>query len=104
MLLMKKTFFGAIRRGEKTVTLRFWRRQMVRVGEQHTIPGLGRVRIEAVREVALSELTDPDAAADGFASLDELLAALRKMYPALGEDGGACGRNLYAVHFKFPAE
>lgn len=104
MLLMKKVFFDAIRRGAKTVTLRLWRHQMVRPGQVHTIPGLGRVRIEAVREVALSELTEADAAADGFASVGELLAALKKMYPALGQDGGACGRKLYAVHFKFPAE
>ena len=104
MLLMKKVFFDAIRRGHKTMTVRLWRHQMVRAGQVHTIPGLGRVRIEAVREVALSELTEADAAADGFASADEMVTAMKEIYPALRGGAETGGRKLYAVHFRFPAE
>ncbi len=101
---MKKVFFDAIRGGGKRTTLRFWRNPMVRAGEVHTVPGLGKVRIDDVREVALSELSDADAAADGFGSVAELLAALKRMYPSLGADPAAgCERRLYAVHFTFPA-
>ena len=76
MLLMKKAFFDAIRSGRKATTVRFWKHQMVRAGEVHTMPGLGKVRIDDVRKIALSELTDDDAVADGFESAAELIAAL----------------------------
>ena len=104
MLLMKKVFFDAIRSGRKATTVRFWRRQMVRPGEVHTMPGLGKVRIDEVREVALSDLTDADAVADGFASAADLTAALKRMYPTLGATGAADGRTLYAVRFTYPAQ
>ena len=100
---MKKMFFEAIRAGGKRTTVRLWRRQMVRAGEVHTVPGLGKGRIEAVGEVALSALTESDAAADGFASKAELTAALRRMYPALGAGADdSDGRKLYLVRFAFP--
>ena len=97
---MKKAFFDAVRTGRKTTTLRYWRRQMVRPGEVHTVPGLGKLRIEAVQDVELSSLTDADAAADGFASVADLRAALEKMYPALAGRGDT-GRKLYAIRFTF---
>ena len=76
----------------------------VRPGEVHTVPGLGKVRIDAVRETELAELTAADAAADGFGSLDELIAALKEMYPSLGQAGDPAERRLYTVGFTFPAE
>ena len=97
---MKKVFFDAVRSERKTTTVRYWRRQMVRPGEIHTVPGLGRVRIEAVEEVELPSLTDSAAADDGFASADELRAALEEMYPGLA-GGGETGRRLYVVRFTF---
>ena len=108
MLLMKKEFFDAIRRGDKTTTVRLWRHRRVRPGAVHTVPGLGKVRIEDVQTVALAELTESDAAADGFASLADLRAALARMYPEaeLDAPAGAAdadGRKLYLVHFTFPA-
>ena len=104
MLLMKKAFFDAIRSGRKATTVRFWKHQMVRPGEVHTMPGLGKVRIDDVRKLALSELTDADAVADGFESAAELIAALKRIYPTLGDDGAADGCTLYAVRFTYPVE
>ena len=106
MLLMKKEFFDAIRSGAKTTTLRFWRHRRVRPGSIHTVRGLGVVRIDSVREAALAELTEADAAADGFTSLDDLRAALARMYPDahLAAPAGAAdndARKLYLVHFTF---
>ncbi|GAG49797.1 unnamed protein product [marine sediment metagenome] len=98
MLLMKKAFFDAVRGGRKTVTLRHWRYRRVAPGQIHTVPGLGKVRIESVREAALSSLTDADAAADGLSSAAELRRALRKIYPSL-RGGGDPSRRLYRVQF-----
>ena len=97
MLLMKKTYFQAIRKGAKTTTLRYWRRRQVCAGSVHKIRGLGVIRIEDVRRVEPDDLTDAHARADGFADLSEMLAALGAMYPPADRDG----RGLYLVEFTF---
>ena len=96
MLLMKKRFFEAIRSGEKTTTLRYWRRCMVRPGTLSTVPGLGKVLIEAAEAVDPDQLTDADARSDGFADLAELRSALHELYPAEQREG----RKLYLVRFR----
>ena len=101
---MKKRFFDDIRAGRKTTTVRFWKRLMTRPGQVHTVPGLGKVRIDDVREIALGALSDADAVADGFASTDELIATLKQMYPTLSDAGVADGRTLYVVGFTYPHE
>lgn len=97
MLLIKKVYFASIRAGTKTTTLRYWRRAMVRAGEVHTVRGLGRVRIESVRQVEAAALTDEDARADGFADLADLLRALADYYPP----DGRAGRALFQVRFRY---
>ena len=99
MLLMKKRFFPAIRRGEKTTTLRYWRWRRVGAGQVHTVPGLGKVRIDSAEEVRLAELTDSHAADDGFASLGDMRAALEEMYEGADLADGEADRQLYLVHF-----
>jgi hypothetical protein len=99
MLLMKKRFFEAIRSGEKTTTLRYWRRRMVRPGTLSTVPGLGKVRIDSADPVDFDQLTDADARSDGFADLAELRAALHELYPAERREG----RKLYLVRFSLAA-
>lgn len=92
---MKKEYFEAIRSGAKRTTLRYWRTCRLRPGSVHLIPGLGRVRIDAVRIVQWPQLTDDDARADGFADLSALKAALERLYPP----DARTGRQLYHVHF-----
>ena len=101
MLLMKKQFFDAIRTGRKTTTLRYWRRALVAAGSVHNIRGLGRIRIDRVRPVALRELRAADAHADGFETLAALKRALKEMYPARNSSDG---RRLYQIHFTFLLE
>lgn len=97
MLLMRKEYFAAIRAGSKTTTLRFWRRPMVQAGQVHTVRGLGRLRIEAVRRVDLAELTEADARADGFDSIRALGRALGQHYsPRQRRE-----RVLYQVRFTY---
>jgi hypothetical protein len=97
MLLMKKEFFDAIRTGTKTTTLRYWLRQMVKAGQVHSVRGLGHVKIEQILPVQLDELSQADALADGFTSLEQLLAVLDSIYPPEKR----LGRRLYRITFSY---
>lgn len=99
MLLMKKIFFDAIRDGSKRTTLRYWKRANVRAGQTHTVPGLGRVRIDEIVPVPWEALGHADAVADGFSSLAKLRAALDEMYSPEQQ----AGRTLFRIRFTFPA-
>jgi hypothetical protein len=96
MLMMKKQFFAAIRSGEKTTTLRYWRYAMVKPGSVHNVRGLGRVCVDAVTVVEEAALTDEQARADGFATREALCEALAAMYPP----DSRVGRRLYCVRFR----
>ncbi|MCK5113843.1 MAG: ASCH domain-containing protein [Phycisphaerae bacterium] len=97
MLMMKKMFFDAIRRGEKTTTLRYWQRQHINSGSVEFVRGLGRLRIDGVRSVNFNELTDDDAQLDGFSSLDELDKTLDEIYTPEQR----YSRELFLVQFTF---
>jgi hypothetical protein len=97
---MKKVFFDAIRRSAKRTTLRYWRSCRIKAPSVHTIPGLGRARIESVQPVELRDLTDADAQADGFANLRALRRALHALYPPEQRQG----RTLYMVRFTLVGE
>ena len=81
MLLFKKKFLPAIRRGEKTQTIRLWKYRRMKAGQRSYIPGAGHIHIAAVDEVRLEELTDADAQPDGFATADELRLEIARLYP-----------------------
>ncbi len=100
MLLFKKRFHEAIVRGEKTTTLRFWKRRQVRPDSVHTVPHLGRLRILDVAPADLDTLDETDAQADGFESVAQLRVALEEMYP----QAERAGRTLYRVAFEFIGE
>ena len=96
MLLFKKKFLPAIRAGEKTQTIRLWQHRRMRAGQRSYIPGAGHIRLTAVDEVRLDELTDADARPDGFATADELRAELSALYP----QQLAAGYRAYRVVFE----
>jgi len=50
-------------------------------GQRSYIPGIGYIRITAVDQIALSELTDEDAVLDGFETADGLRAEISQLYP-----------------------
>lgn len=97
MLLMRKCFFDDIRAGTKTTTLRYWRCCRVRAGSLHTIPGLGKVRIESVQTIGPGDLGERDASADGFGTLRALKRTLHRLY----SPGARAGRKLYKVCFTY---
>ncbi len=95
MLLFKKKFLDAIRRGEKTQTIRLWKSPRMRPGQKSYIPGVGYIDIAAVDEVRLDELTDGDALPDGFPTADALRQEIRDLYP----DQLAGGHKAYRLIF-----
>jgi hypothetical protein len=81
MLLFKKKFLDAIRRGEKTQTVRLWKFRKMKPGQRSYIPGAGYITISAVDEVSLDRLTDDDARLDGFDSAAALRQEIQQLYP-----------------------
>ncbi len=100
MLLFKKKFLPAIRRGEKTQTIRLWKHRRMRAGQRSYIPGVGPVRIHTVDEVCLDELTDADARPDGFRDAEQLRAELQALYA----EQLAAGYQAYRVVFEVMGE
>ena len=96
MLLFKKKFLPAIRRGEKTQTIRLWKHRRMRSRQRSYIPGAGHVEIVLVEEVQLERLTDEDARPDGFESADQLRAEIEQLYP----EQLAAGHRAYRVLFR----
>jgi hypothetical protein len=96
MLLFKKKFLAAIRSGEKTQTIRLWKHRMMRAGQRSYIPGAGYIRIEQVDQVQIADLTDADAAPDGFATADSLRQELTAIYG----DKLAAGYQAFRVVFR----
>ena len=97
MLLFKKKFLPAIRRGEKTQTIRLWKYRRMKPGQRSYIPGAGYIRVTAVEEVALEALTDADALPDGFATAGELRAEIARLYPHPLAQGHRAYRIVFAL-------
>jgi len=95
MLLFKKRFLAAIRRGEKTQTVRLWKFARMRAGQRSYIPGAGYIRVTAVEEVRLEELTDEDARRDGFETAVALRTEIATLYP----EQLAAGHRAYRILF-----
>lgn len=101
MLLFKKRFLAAIRAGQKTQTIRLWKHRRMRPGQRSYIPGAGLIRVTAVDEVQLDELTDDDARLDGFETADQLRAEIAELY----RQQSSGGHRAYRVAFHLlPAE
>lgn len=81
MLFFKRQFLPAIRCGQKTQTIRCWKHRRVRPGQRSYIPGVGPIRITAVEQIQLDQLTDADARPDGFETADALRQEIARLYP-----------------------
>lgn len=83
MLLFKPQHREPILEGRKTQTRRLWKRPRVRVGAEHwattqlfdSNAHFARVRIVALRQELLGEITTRDAKAEGYASINRFLDA-----------------------------
>jgi hypothetical protein len=97
MLLFKKKFLPAIRQGEKTQTIRLWKYRRMKAGQRSYIPGAGHIRITAVDEIRLEQLTDADAQPDGFATADQLRLEIARLYPQQLAEGYLAYRIRFAL-------
>jgi hypothetical protein len=96
LLLFKREFYDAIRRGDKTTTLRRWKSPIVAAGNRVNSPRVGWLRILACDRVKLADLKSADAKADGFESLAALHETLDRIYP----DQKGDGKSWYRVEFE----
>uniref|UniRef100_A0A7J3X6D7 ASCH domain-containing protein n=1 Tax=Thermofilum pendens TaxID=2269 RepID=A0A7J3X6D7_THEPE len=88
ILHFKRRYVEALLRGSKVTTIR---RGIVtptqdRVFLEADGKVLGEARISSLRFTRLGDLTDADAQRDGFSSKEELLSALREIYPDIKQD------------------
>ena len=82
--------------GKLTLTFRRWRSPQARPGGRYRV-GAGAVEVDEVREITPSEITTADARAAGYASADEVLAAIEQQRRS-GSDPDA---PLYRVAFHY---
>ncbi|NNM85789.1 MAG: ASCH domain-containing protein [Phycisphaerales bacterium] len=98
MLLLKKHLVDLVKAGKKRQTIRFWSHAIVKPGQVSFTPGLGRMKILSIEELSgLHALDEADAQADGFESLAELLAELKRNYPVVPP-----GKRLFRIKFQWP--
>jgi len=88
ILRFKRRYLEALMRGCKVTTIR---RGIItptrdRVFLEADGKVVGEATIASLRFTRLCDLTDADAQRDGFASREELLSALREIYPDIGQD------------------
>src|SRR3954454_21158702 len=75
-MLFEKRFWAGLADGSVTVAVRRWKRPTVKAGGTLQSPG-GLLAIDSVEPIALSDVSEADAAAAGFDSREGLLGALR---------------------------
>lgn len=91
-MLFPRPLLARIARREVTLAFRRWRRPSVRTGGRLRTP-VGELAIEAVEEVAATDIQAAEARAAGFPNREALLAKL-----------GAGEGILYRVRFRFAGE
>lgn len=101
MLLFKKKFLDQIRNGTKTQTIRLLEHCRFRSGQRSYIPGAGYIQIDLVEQVSLDDLTDADAAPDGFETADLLRKEIKSLYCEKLQNG--CSAYKIVFHL-FPPE
>ena len=104
MLLFKKKYLDLIRSGKKTQTIRLWPHRRMRTGQRSYIPGVGYIHVDLVEPVELENLTDQDAAADGFPNRAALQKELKELYPKELARGDAAYRVCFRLFTPEEAE
>ena len=100
MLLFKKKFLAGDSLRPEDADHPFVEIPPHAAGQRSYIPGIGRIRLTAVDEVELAELTDADARPDGFATAEQLRAEIAQLYP----QQLAAGYRAYRIAFALEEE
>jgi hypothetical protein len=85
-----KPLRSRIKSGEITTSIRIWKSPHVKVGGRYRLDE-GFVVVDAVRQIALSDITPEMARASGFAGVVDLLKTAKH----------GAGQNVYWVRFRY---
>jgi hypothetical protein len=73
-----RRFSDAVRAGEITRSYRAWKRPQARLGGRYNLIGGGTIRVIAIEQVRLGDVSDSDARASGFDGRRELMEFLER--------------------------
>lgn len=90
-MLFSRRFHQPIARGEVTRTIRRWRRPQARPGGRYRLERAGSIEVDAIAPIEDRDLSEADARASGFESLE----ALRTAIPARGD------ASLFRIDFHY---
>lgn len=100
LLFLKGEYLDLVRQGKKTTTIRPWKTCKLKPGRTVSFNGRLRVPLVKVAQVALHDIDDRAARADGFNSRREFLQAFRACYP--GRD--LSGMLVWVLTFTSPKQ
>lgn len=89
-MIFTKRLHEAIMRGDITCSVRIWRHPRVRVGGRYRL-GPGAVRVTALRQIEMADITPQLARRSGFAGVVDLLKVAKH----------GAGENVYLVEFEY---
>jgi hypothetical protein len=84
-IFFKSEFFGLIKAGKKTSTIRAWKRCLLKEGDIVCVNFDKQflLQIQEIRRILLSDVSDDIAHADGFDSVTDLKTKLTEIYPGI---------------------
>uniref|UniRef100_A0A7C4BA97 ASCH domain-containing protein n=1 Tax=Thermofilum pendens TaxID=2269 RepID=A0A7C4BA97_THEPE len=98
-IMFSRLYIDRLLKGEKSLTIRA-KRPNLKPGDLALVHSLGmivgKVRVLSVQAKRLKDISEEEAVQDGFESVDQLKAALKKHYPHLREDS-----YVYVVRFEW---
>jgi len=83
-LTFKRDYLPLVASGRKRQTIRRWPAPRLKPGEIVLIPGAGVAEVTSVERVGFDELDETDADLEGFASVEELVKTLKRIYGDVG--------------------
>lgn len=89
-MIFTKRLREPVMRGEITCSVRIWQSPRVKVGGRYAL-GPGAIRVTALREITLSDITPDLARRSGFAGVVDLLKTAKH----------GPGERVYLVEFEF---
>lgn len=89
-MVFSKPLLEGIRRGRIKCSIRFWTRPHVKVGGRYPV-GDGRIVVDSITPIEISDVTDALARESGFISVPALLDVARH----------GSGENIYLIRFHY---
>ena len=89
-MVFSKPLLEGIRRGRIKCSIRFWTRPHVKVGGRYPV-GDGRIVVESITPIEISDVTDALARESGFSSVQALLDVARH----------GSGENIFLIRFHY---